>query len=70
MAHQNECMNKQAEYASVVMAAQPAIGKPVFERWCEVDVSDVRWILRENLRKKRLAAMDQAWVERCLTRLV
>jgi hypothetical protein len=54
---------------SVVVAAQPAIGKPVFERWCEVDAPDVRWILRENLKKKRLAVMDQAWVVRCLARL-
>ena len=49
---------------SVAVAALPEEGKRAMERWFGGDDKDVRWIMRENLRKKRLARMDPAWVER------
>jgi hypothetical protein len=39
------------------------------ERWLASDDRDVRWIMRENLRKRRLARMDAAWVARCVDEL-
>lgn len=48
---------------SVVVVAQPSIGKPRMEKWICSQDSDVRWIMKENLRKKRLARMDAPWVQ-------
>lgn len=47
---------------SVAVAAQPEIGKPALSRWLGSADKDVQWILRENLKKKRLTRMDEAWV--------
>jgi hypothetical protein len=46
------------------VVAYPQAGKPLFEGWLATADPDVRWILRENLKKDRLARMDAAWVER------
>jgi hypothetical protein len=54
---------------SVAVAAQPQVGRPSMERWLASDHPDVRWIMRENLRKRRLARMDAAWVARCIDEL-
>jgi hypothetical protein len=54
---------------SVAVAALPEEGKRAMERWFGGDDKDVRWIMRENLRKKRLARMDPAWVEEWTERL-
>jgi hypothetical protein len=47
---------------SVAVAALPEAGKERMERWFASDDRDVRWIMRQNLRKKRLARMDAEWV--------
>jgi hypothetical protein len=47
---------------SVAVAADPMLGKPEMERWTGNDDPDIRWIMRENLRKKRLVRMDPEWV--------
>ena len=49
---------------SVAVAALPAEGFPAFERWALVDDRDIRWVVRENLRKKRLIALDPDRVAR------
>lgn len=54
---------------SVAVAALPAEGKATFERWLDSSDPDVRWLLRENLRKQRLKQMDSDWVERSLAQL-
>jgi len=41
---------------SVAVAACPETGLPVLQRWLAHPDPDVRWVMRENLRKKRLAA--------------
>lgn len=53
---------------SVAIAADPAEGRRRFEAWITDHDPDVRWVVRENLRKKRLARVDAAWVKEGLTR--
>lgn len=48
---------------SVAVVALSEKGKQVMERWLTVEDRDVRWIMRENLRKSRLARMDAKWVK-------
>jgi hypothetical protein len=48
---------------SVAVAALPVEGKPLMEKWLASEDKDVRWIMRENLKKNRLARADAAWVE-------
>jgi len=48
---------------SVAVAAQPEIGKPRMEKWIVSQDPDVRWIMKQNLMKKRLSRMDEAWVK-------
>jgi hypothetical protein len=54
---------------SVVVAALPAPGKAAMERWLSSPDKDVRWIMKENLKKNRLLKMDKAWVEACLAQI-
>jgi len=54
---------------SVAVAALPVEGKERLERWFAADDPDVRWIVRENLKKARLARMDAAWVTAWQARL-
>ena len=49
---------------SVAAAALPDEGKPLMERWLASSDPDVRWIMRENLKKNRLVKIDAAWVAR------
>ena len=46
----------------MAVAALPDVGKPLMEKWLGSDDPDIRWIMRENLKKNRLAKMDAAWV--------
>jgi hypothetical protein len=50
---------------SVAVAALPEAGKPLMKNWLTVADKDVRWIMRENLKKNRLVRMDADWVRRC-----
>ena len=43
---------------------QPPAGKALMEKWLASADPDIRWIMRENLKKNRLAKMDAAWVAR------
>jgi hypothetical protein len=47
---------------SVAVVACPAAGQAAMERWLDSTDVDVRWVMRENLRKARLKRMDEAWV--------
>ena len=49
---------------SVAVAALPEPGKARMERWLASDDPDVRWIMRENLKKARLQRLDPEWVAR------
>jgi len=48
---------------SVAVVALPEEGKRMMERWFSSDDKDVLWIMKQNLRKKRLTRMDAEWVE-------
>jgi hypothetical protein len=55
---------------SVAVAALPDEGKAFMEKWFTSTDKDIRWIMRENLRKARLQRLDSAWVAEWLERLV
>jgi 3-methyladenine DNA glycosylase AlkC len=54
---------------SVAVAALPEEGKAMMEKWLADDDKDVRWIMKENLKKNRLARVDGRWVESWKARL-
>jgi hypothetical protein len=56
---------------SVAVAAAPEVGRPAFEELVEQAASDrdLAWMVRENLRKRRLERLDPAWVTRMRERL-
>ncbi len=54
---------------SVAVAALPEDGKTAMEKWLVSDNPDVRWIMKENLKKNRLIKMDPAWVKACLAKM-
>jgi hypothetical protein len=47
---------------SVAVAAWPEKGQPMMESWLASTDRDVRWVMKENLRKNRLRRLDAAWV--------
>ncbi len=49
---------------SVAVAALPREGKKSMERWLSSTDPDVAWVMKENMKKNRLAKMDPAWVEK------
>lgn len=54
---------------SVAVVAAPEIGKPLMEKWLVSLDKDVRWMMKENLKKNRLLKMDANWVKECLKKL-
>jgi len=49
---------------SVAVVALPEHGKLLMEKWLASSDKDIRWLMRENLKKDRLKRMDTAWVEK------
>jgi hypothetical protein len=49
---------------SVAVVALPEEGKGMMETWLASEDPDVRWVMRENLRKNRLRKMDPEWVDK------
>ncbi len=47
---------------SVAASALPEPGKQMMERWFASDDRDIRWIMKQNLSKARLARQDPIWV--------
>lgn len=39
------------------------------EKWLAAEDRDVRWVMKENLKKKRLVRADAGWVEAWRKRL-
>lgn len=54
---------------SVVVAAMPEAGKPMFEKWLDSPDKDILWMLKENLKKNRLVKLDADWVKACNRKL-
>lgn len=55
---------------SVAAAAAPAEGRTRMERWLPSKDPDVRWVMKQNLGKKRMAAVGTEWAEGWQARLV
>lgn len=51
------------------MVALPDYGKKMMERWFSSDDKDVRWVMKENLGKKRLERLDAEWVRESMVQL-
>jgi hypothetical protein len=49
---------------SVAVVSLPAEGKALMEKWLVKPDKDVRWIMKENLKKARLVRMDAEWVKK------
>ena len=49
---------------SVAIVAYPQKGKELFEKIMQKPDRDIKWILRENLKKKRLEKMDLEWTNK------
>ncbi len=54
---------------SVAVAALPEEGRAAMKKWFSSQDKDVLWIMKQNLRKKRLVRIDAEWVERWQTHL-
>jgi HEAT repeat protein len=54
---------------SVAFAAFPEAAKPLMEKWIARPDPDVRWIMRENLKKNRMTRADAAWTKKWVGRL-
>jgi HEAT repeat protein len=50
---------------SVAIVALPEMGRSLFEKWLTSDDKDIRWMVKENLKKNRLVKMDGDWVKAC-----
>ncbi len=60
-----QALRKGLEYCwSVAVAAAPDAGRPAMERWLRDEDPDVRWVMKQNLAKKRLEAAGAGWVAR------
>lgn len=54
---------------SVAVVSLPEEGKELMEKWLGSLDKDVRWIMKENLKKNRLVRMDASWVNNCLEKV-
>ena len=54
---------------SIAVAALPDAGKPLMEKWLSSKDKDIRWVMKENLKKNRLIKMDVDWINNCLNKL-
>lgn len=54
---------------SVAVVALPDIGKPIMEKWLSNEDKDIRWMIKENLKKNRLVKMDADWVKKCMKKM-
>jgi hypothetical protein len=43
------------------VAALPDEGKTLMEKWMVNPDSDIRWLMKENLKKNRLVKIETAW---------
>lgn len=50
---------------SRVLVAYPEEGTPEFERWLFSNHPGIRWIVKKNLKKKRLVKSQPHWVMQC-----
>lgn len=51
---------------SVAVVALPLKGKALMEKWFYSSDKEIRWIMKENLKKTRLTRLDADWVKKWL----
>jgi len=49
---------------SVAVVASPEAGKRMMENWFSNEDKDIKWIMKENLKKNRLQKLDMEWTKR------
>ena len=54
---------------SVAVVACPEKGKKLMEKWVASNDKNIIWIMKENLKKNRLARMDKKWVASLTSKL-
>jgi hypothetical protein len=54
---------------SVAVASLPGEGKVLMEKWLVTSDKDIRWIMKENLKKSRLLRVDSVWVKQWYDRI-
>jgi hypothetical protein len=54
---------------SVAVVAFPAYGKKLMEKWIASEDKDIRWIMKENLKKNRLVRSDANWTAKMLRKM-
>jgi len=54
---------------SVAVASAPAAGKKAMEKWILYDDQEIKWIMKENLKKNRLQKLDPKWTEHWLSKI-
>lgn len=54
---------------SVAVSVHPAMGKTRMEHWIISNDRDIRWVMKQNLKKKRMARMVNEWVSEQLDKL-
>ena len=47
---------------SVAVAANPAAGRPLIEKWLRSTDPDVAWMMKSNLGKARMSALGKPWL--------
>lgn len=54
---------------SVAVVSAPEAGKSMMEKWMQYEDKEIKWIMKENLKKNRLQKLNPHWTERCLSKL-
>jgi hypothetical protein len=54
---------------SVAVVASPAYGKELLEKWIVSEDKDIRWIIKENIRKNRLIKCDLKGTKKMVQKL-
>jgi hypothetical protein len=49
---------------SVAVVASPEYGKQLMEKWIASEDKDIKWIMKENLKKNRIIRCDEKWVSK------
>lgn len=54
---------------SVAIVYNYDAGRRIFEKWLDSQDKDIKWIIKENLKKDRLKRLDEAWVLECTSKV-
>jgi len=54
---------------SVVVVSAPEAGKSMMEKWMQYEDKEIKWIMKENLKKNRMQKLDPQWTEQWLSKL-